>query len=88
MTAPNPAVGAQPGWRGTDPDGGTWVIPEPWASELRRIHRPIDMPGGVQHCATCRGKYGYRRPWPTDTDRAIHQISSLDDLEAVREQVQ
>ncbi|TWS25578.1 hypothetical protein FK530_22940 [Tsukamurella conjunctivitidis] len=25
MTAPNPAVGAQPGWRGTDPDGGTWV---------------------------------------------------------------
>ncbi|MET9329498.1 hypothetical protein [Tsukamurella sp. NPDC003166] len=25
MTSPNPAVGARPGWRGTDPDGGTWV---------------------------------------------------------------
>ncbi|CAM3740366.1 hypothetical protein TSOC111612_12045 [Tsukamurella ocularis] len=25
MTAPNPAATAQPGWRGTDPDGGTWV---------------------------------------------------------------
>ena len=36
MTAPNPAVGALPGWRGTDPDGGTWVLTpytagaEPW----------------------------------------------------------
>lgn len=25
MTTLNPAVGARPGWRGTDPDGGTWV---------------------------------------------------------------
>lgn len=25
MTAPNAAVGALPGWRGTDPHGGTWV---------------------------------------------------------------
>lgn len=25
MNAPNAAVGALPGWRGTDPDGGTWV---------------------------------------------------------------
>lgn len=25
MTAPNPAVDALPGWRGADPDGGTWV---------------------------------------------------------------
>ncbi|RDB46170.1 hypothetical protein [Tsukamurella tyrosinosolvens] len=23
---PNPAATAQPGWRGTDPDGGTWVL--------------------------------------------------------------
>lgn len=35
MTAPNPAAGALPGWRGTDPDGGTWVLTEdadaePW----------------------------------------------------------
>ena len=26
MTAPNAAVGVLPGWRGTDPDGGTWVL--------------------------------------------------------------
>ncbi|TWS25371.1 hypothetical protein FK268_09275 [Tsukamurella sputi] len=26
MTAPSPASSAQPGWRGTDPDGGTWVL--------------------------------------------------------------
>lgn len=26
MTAPNPAATARPGWRGTDPDGGTWVL--------------------------------------------------------------
>lgn len=26
MNAPNAAVGALPGWRGTDPDGGTWVL--------------------------------------------------------------
>ncbi|MEC4616285.1 hypothetical protein [Tsukamurella tyrosinosolvens] len=25
MTAPNAAVGALPGWRRTDPDGGTWL---------------------------------------------------------------
>ncbi|WP_156485532.1 hypothetical protein [Tsukamurella pseudospumae] len=33
---PNPAIDAQPGWRGTDPDGGTWVrcphgLPGQWA---------------------------------------------------------
>ena len=29
MTASNPAVDAQPGWRGTDPDGGTWILMHP-----------------------------------------------------------
>lgn len=29
MAALNPAVDAQPGWRGTDPNGGTWVRCEP-----------------------------------------------------------
>ncbi|CAM3430214.1 hypothetical protein [Tsukamurella hominis] len=35
MTAPNPAADALPGWRGTDPDGGTWV---------RRPGGPYDHP--------------------------------------------
>lgn len=39
----NPAVGALPGWRGTDPDGGTWVRLA-WISTLPtgRVQAPCE----------------------------------------------
>ena len=34
MAASNPAVGARRGWRGTDPDGGTWVLVDDFVVRL------------------------------------------------------
>lgn len=41
---------------------------------LVEMHRPVAVTGGVTVCATCRGKLGYRRPWPTETDKMIHEM--------------
>ncbi|KXP12200.1 hypothetical protein AXK57_19820 [Tsukamurella pulmonis] len=82
MTAPNPARGARPGWRGTDPDGGTWVRLASTAPEWLEV----DAAGQVAWCSEADAERADLVPMVSQTHVDDLKEAWQEHIESVRDQ--